>query len=155
MRHVRRLPGHLRPRRLRIYGIGLGKSGTTTLARMFDNYRAGHEVDAARLLPLATAVLNDEIAQDSRRVRRELRRRSVRFHLDVDSAPFLTPFAPILAGLFPDAQFVLALRDCFSWLDSRVEWDLGNPLASVPMFAPFRVALYRSHDDEFAPEEAP
>src|SRR5947199_313984 len=64
MRHVRRLPGHLRPRRLRIYGIGLGKSGTTTLARMFDNYRAGHEVDAARLLPLATAVLNDEIAQD-------------------------------------------------------------------------------------------
>ena len=154
IRRLRRLPGHLRPRRLRVYGIGLGKSGTTSLARMFGMYRAAHEVDARRLLPVATAVLQGELATDSARVRAELRRRSLRFHLEVDAAPFLMPFAEALALLYPDGRFVLTIRDCFSWLDSRVEWDLRHPPSAVPMFAPFRSALYPRYDEVFAPEEA-
>jgi hypothetical protein len=155
VRKLRRLPGHLRPRRLRIYSLGPGKSGTMTIARMFGRYRAAHEVDPERMLPLAVSVLEHELAVDSRRVRAELRRRSRRFHLEVDSAAFLNPFAGVLADLFVDARFVLALRDCFSWLDSRIEWDFRHSGSSVAMFEPIRNALYHDFPDEYAPEEAP
>ena len=154
IRRVRRLPGHLRPRRLRVYGTGHGKSGTTSLARMFGMYRAAHEVDARRILPVATAIVDGELAADAARVKVALRRRSRRFHLEVDSAAFLMPCTEALVGLFTDAKFVLLIRDCFSWLDSRVEWDLRHPPEAVAIFAPLRTALYRRFGDEFAPEEA-
>jgi hypothetical protein len=152
---LRRLPAHPRRRRLHVYGVGTGKSGTTTLARMFGEYRAAHEVDPARMVPISTAVIDGDLALDSRRVRFELRRRRARFHLEVDSAPFLNPLTESLAALFPDARFVLTLRDCFSWLDSTVEWERLIPTQDVPLFAPMRTALYRQYPNDFALEEAP
>src|SRR6188472_2082412 len=104
---------------MHVYGVGVGKSGSTSMARMFDQYRSAHEVDAKRLLPIGEAILHGDLAVDSRRVRAELRRRNWRFQLDVDSAPFLNPLTPMLVELFDDARFVLVLRDCFSWLDSE------------------------------------
>jgi hypothetical protein len=154
LRRVRRLPAHLRRRRLHLYGVGCTKSGTMTLARMFDNYCAAHEVDAARFIPISVGVLNGEYALDSRRVRFEVRRRNARFHLEVDSAAFLNPVAGALSSAFPHARFVLTLRDCFSWLDSRVEWELKIPPRRAPVFGPLRAALYDQYPEDFAPEEA-
>jgi len=154
LRRVRSLPGHLRRRRLHLYGVGLGKSGTTTLTRMFSEYRAAHEVGAERFVPVTVGVLSGQYAPDSRRVRFELRRRDVRFHLEVDSAHFLNPVAETLASLFPEARFVLTLRDCFSWLDSTVEHDFRDPEPDA-LWAPLRAVQNGSLGAFFAPEEAP
>jgi hypothetical protein len=94
---------------------------------MFAHYRAGHEVDRQRLRNLAVAVLRNEIDIDSARVRAELRRRSVRFHLEVDVAGTLSLFAGTLAEMYRDAKFALVLRDCFSWLNSFIEHQIGSP----------------------------
>jgi Sulfotransferase domain len=151
VRRLRRIPGHLRPRRLRLYGTGNGKSGTMSLARMFGEYRSAHEIDLARLTTLATAALMGELDPDSARARAELRRRSWRFHLEVDVAGLLSPFAGTLATQYPDARFVLLIRDCFSWLDSRVEKNVGRPgYVGSAIYA----ARYGRFDDHFAPEES-
>jgi hypothetical protein len=153
LRKVRRLPAHLRRRRLHLHGVGIGKSGTTTLAEMFRDYRAAHELDAERFVPISAGVLTGQYALDARRVRFELRRRQIRFRLEVDSADFLNPVAGTLAALFPGARFVLTIRDCFSWLDSSVEWRLKTTDAGI--WAPMRDAMYGSSPAVFAPEEAP
>ena len=121
------------------------------MARMFDSYRAAHEVDLARLERLATAAFTGELEADSERARAELRRRSRRFHLDVDVAGLLSPFAGTLARLYLDAKFILLIRDCFSWLDSRIEKNIGNPgHVSSAIYA----ARYMRQVDPFQREEA-
>src|SRR4051794_27630516 len=96
-RRFHRLPSRLRPRRMRLFVVGNGRSGTSSLVAMFGNYRAAHEVDANRFLPLATATIRHDLAANSPRAKSELRHRSRRFNLEVDSAHFLTPFAGTLA----------------------------------------------------------
>jgi glycosyltransferase involved in cell wall biosynthesis len=154
-RVVERAPAHLARRRFRLYGIGNPKSGTTTIAGMFSSYRAAHEVDARRFVPLATSVIRGDTDPGGPAVRKALRWRSARYNLEVDGANFLTPFASTIAQLYTDAKFVLTIRDCFTWLDSRVERLLRYPPAEdVPWFRDYLIALY--DDDEIhQPEEAP
>jgi hypothetical protein len=149
MARWRRLAGHLRPRRFQVFNVGNAKTGTTTVPRMFDAYRSSHECDAQLMRPLAAAVLRGELAPDAPRVRRAFRRRSLRFHLEVDAANFLTPFVGMLTELYSDAKFVLTIRDCFTWLDSRVEQLLHQP----PATEGYTSAQYERFDEEFAPEE--
>ena len=104
-------------------------------------------------MPITAGVLTGKYSLDSRRVRFELRRRQARFRLEVDSAGWLNPVAGTLASLFQDARFVLTLRDCFSWLDSRVEaaFELQQPAG----FSPMGEALSHAYPSVFALEEAP
>src|SRR5262249_40235060 len=115
-----RLPARLRRPPFRVFGVGIGRSGTTTLARIFSNYRAGHEVGASTMVPLATAVLKG-VATDAD-IRRALDRRR-RLQLAVDSAGFLVPLVPQLVDREPSGHFVVTLRDCRSWVRSSIEWE--------------------------------
>jgi len=108
-----------RPRRLHLYVVGMGKTGTTSTAAAFGAYRSGHEVDAIRMKRVAARSRAGDLRPGA--ARRELRRRDLRFRLEVDSAHFLTPFVPQLADMYPRARFVVLLRDCFSWVDSLLE----------------------------------
>jgi hypothetical protein len=108
-----------RRRRLQVYVVGLGGTGTTTLCDIFEHYRAAHEVDRRRMLPIANAARTGRLSPARRRW--ELRRRNLRFGLEVDSAAFLTLFVPDLARMYPRARFVVSVRDCFTWMDTRVE----------------------------------
>jgi Sulfotransferase domain len=150
-----RARGHLRRRQLDLFVVGCGKSGTTSLARMFDDYRSGHEVGATRLLPLSTDVLVGRRSPDSSRAKFELRRRHVRYKLEVDSAPFLVPFARTLARIYPHARFVLPIRDCFSWLDSQVDWQHRFPQAPGSLRHERRQALFTPSEFEYAAEDRP
>src|ERR1051325_5315376 len=111
MVQLRRIGGHLRPRRLHLHGMGNGKSGTTSLTQMFGAYRAAHEIDRARFRALAARVVTGDLDDRSPRVRAALVRRSVRYHLEVDVAGHMAAFAGALAHLYDDARFVLLIRD--------------------------------------------
>lgn len=89
------------------------------------------------------------------RARPELRRRSWRFNLEVDCANFLSPMAGEIAALYDDARFVLLIRDCFSWLDSRIEWLATRRHLHTPMWLESFAARYGQYQDVPAPEEAP
>jgi hypothetical protein len=113
-------------RRLHLYVVGLGGSGTTTLTDVFGHYRSSHEVDRRRIVPITTAARAGELSATRRWW--ELRRRNVRFGFEVDSAGFLTPFVADLARLYPRARFVVLVRDCFTWMDWRVRKWLHHGL---------------------------
>ena len=146
-----RARAHLQPRRLRLYGTGNGRSGTTTLARMFRAYRVAHEIDQERSWVLATRVLTGEWDVNSWRVRSALRRRDLRYHLEVDVAGHMAPLAPALAQMHDDARFVLLVRDCFSWLGSVVDQRSIIPRDRGRRY--FQ-AKYQRHGATFAPEES-
>jgi hypothetical protein len=71
---LRRAPAHLQRRRFRIFNVGNPKTGTTTIPQMFAAYRSGHEWGAEAMLPVATAVLEGNLASDSLTARRGGRR---------------------------------------------------------------------------------
>jgi hypothetical protein len=121
---------------------------------MFGAYRAAHEIDRDRMRPLAAKILTGEVDADSARVRAELRRRSVRYHLEVDIAGHMAVYAGPLAQMYPDAKFVLLIRDCFSWLDSVVDQQIRS-LEKGKVWDSYFRAKNLQHDDQFAPEEAP
>jgi hypothetical protein len=116
------MPGHVLPRRFRVFGLGEAKTGTVTLTRKFGRYRAFHEWDALRMAPKSNDFLRGELTAADARA--ELRRRSWRFNMEFDCGHFMSPFAGLLAEQYDDARFVLLVRDCFSWLDSRIEYVL-------------------------------
>jgi hypothetical protein len=135
-----------------MYGVGNGKSGTSTLAAMFGAYRARHECDRLRIRAMAARVLAGELALDSSEVRRAFRKRSVRYNLEADVAGNLSLFAGPVAKLYPDARFVLLMRDCFSWLDSRIEHVLRLPHDDI---TPFHANRFARYSDVHDPVEAP
>jgi hypothetical protein len=151
---LRRLAGRLRPRRLRLIGLGLSRTGTTSLAETFSTYRSEHEFAGVRMMPIATLVQAGVLAENAPLVQAELRRRDHRYRLDVDVAQFLTPFARTLADLHGDARFVLLVRDCFSWLDSRIEKSVRDGSEHAPLLGPWFNALYGPDGDRDAPEDA-
>jgi hypothetical protein len=118
---------------------------------MFATYRSAHEVDTERMAPLSNSVLSGKASQE--RITHEIRRRSRRFHLEADVASFLSPIAGEIARVYEDAKFVLTIRDCFSWLDSRIESYVALDHAGIA--APTRKARYENHDDHFEQEESP
>jgi hypothetical protein len=103
-----------------LYGVGTGKSGTTSLAAMFrPRFRAAHEAELAALLPLAAAATDG--THDPEEARATLRSRRARLQLEVDVAGALNPLVGDLVTTFPDARFVLTIRNCFAWLESRID----------------------------------
>jgi hypothetical protein len=106
--------------RIEVFGLGLGRTGTTSLAAMFSPaYRSAHEAQADRMRLLCAGVVHGEV--ELAVVQRELRRRRRTLRLEVDVAGFLSPVAPELRDEFPRARFILTIRDCFSWLRSFLE----------------------------------
>ena len=120
---------------------------------MFGSYRAAHEIEGMRMRALAAKVMTGQLDASSSRVRAELRRRSIRYHLEVDVAGHMASFAGTLARMYDDAVFVLPIRDCFSWLDSAVEQLLQFDRAGRTRDA-FYEAKYLRHCDVFTSHEA-
>jgi hypothetical protein len=141
----------LRLHRFQMYGVGEGKSGTQTLAAMLGHYRAAHERERLRARDLAADVFSGRVDLNSRRVEVELRRRQWRHHLEADVAGNMSIFVEPLARTQRRAQFVLLVRDCFSWLNSRVEHTLRHPDDDPSRYHATRFAPYA---DRHAPEEA-
>jgi hypothetical protein len=116
-RFVAKVGKRLGIRRFRAFGIGPGKTGTHSLAAVFDDcYRSAHEPDSARLVRLLIRHGRGEATEaELLAYMAELDRDR---RLEMNASHLNTHFAPGLARTFPDARFVLLVRDCFSWANS-------------------------------------
>lgn len=108
---------YLEPRRFHAFCLGTNKSGTHSLANMFeDNYRASHENDYGSLIPRCldwkSGVLTE--AEFS-----EILESYNKFSwLELDSSHVHIEYIELLLKLYPEAKFILTIRDCYSWVDS-------------------------------------
>jgi hypothetical protein len=110
-------------RRFRLYGVGAAKTGTTSLAKMFQpHFRSAHEPDA---LALIDWIVNR--SEDRSGLRRWLVKRDRRSMHEVDSSQFNADILDLLLDLFPESRFVLTIRNPVDWLESTYDHDLGRP----------------------------
>jgi hypothetical protein len=99
--------------------VGLGKSGTHSIAGMFrSSYRAAHEPETDELIEIILAELEGRMTTPA--IAARLRRRDKRLWLEMDSSGLNGIMVGHLAALFPDAKFILTIRDCYTWLDSVI-----------------------------------
>jgi hypothetical protein len=108
------------PRRSHVLGIGAPKTGTHSLAGLFeDSYRAEHEPavpEAARLIP---AYLNKKMGTEE--FERRLAARDRRLWLEVDVAAHNIFFAETWVRVWPGARFILTVREPRSWAASYMD----------------------------------
>lgn len=141
-----------RQRLARLYCIGTGKSGTHSIASMFSHpVHAIHESDAdviiSYILDRAAGRLTKE------RLSELLTDRDKRLMADVDSSNLNLFLLDVLLEIFPEARFVLTVRDCYSWMNSFFNQSLILETPS-DMWKQFRVFRFGTGRNGYAPEEA-
>lgn len=118
------MPADPGARRFRAFGVGLPKTGTTSLSSLFGAYRTGHE----HMVHEADAAIADRL--EGRSSEEDLvafiRLRDARGGLEMDVAGFHHFWIDRLVREFPDARFVWTLRDARSWLDSLLRYLLDD-----------------------------
>ncbi|MFM9058054.1 MAG: sulfotransferase [Planctomycetaceae bacterium] len=111
--------------RPRLYGIGMGKTGTNVLASLFAGVPAAHEAEAGDVIE---ALLDyDAGRRDWRALRDLVVDRDRRLGLSVDVSNLNIFLVDLLVDLASDARFVLTIRDPWSWLDSIVNQYVRRP----------------------------
>jgi hypothetical protein len=142
-----------------VFGVGAPKTGTHSIARLFQNFRSGHEGHGVETIELLHKWKNDERSEAD--VRQALRRRDRNWRLECDVAHFLGPFTPHLCDLFPDAKFILTVREPRSWLRSVIDQCMNNSrerlLDLTPQYrwAQLRDLYYGPPPNEYPAEETP
>ena len=148
------VPASLPPRRFQLIGIGMPKTGTTSLAHLFQPFRWGDEFLFAESVERLIAWRAGKL--DRSEIRRWLAERAEAGALELDSASFNHYFLDILVELHPAARFVYTRRDAVSWADSFLnmllrygtylrghpwpEWQLALGRLMAPSFDPGQFA---------------
>jgi hypothetical protein len=140
------------PRRFHLIGVGLPKTGTTSLAYLFQRFRWGDEFLFAETIERLVAWKKDTLDRDG--VRRWLALRARAGALELDSASFNHYFLDLLAELHPAARFVYTRRDAVSWADSFLNMVLrhGTYLGGRP-WPEWQLALGRLMAPSLGPDQ--
>ncbi|NBB85245.1 MAG: hypothetical protein GVY12_03350 [Bacteroidetes bacterium] len=115
----------LTPRRTQTYCVGAAKTGTSSIAAAFaDRLRSRHEADDREIIGLIFQFRSGNIGNDD--VKAYLRRRDRRLRLEIDSSQLNYFFLRQLVEVFPDAKFILTIRNPYAWVDSFINHQLGR-----------------------------
>lgn len=113
------------PRKTHIYCTGTAKSGTHSIVALLSNQlRSAVEPESDKLIDLVFDIATGHI--DDTELSSYLLKRDRRLWLEVDSSQLNFFFLSKLVELFPDAKFILTIRDPYSWLDSFINHQLAR-----------------------------
>jgi hypothetical protein len=105
------------PRRFRAYGVGAIKTGTHSLANIFTpHYRAAHEPEHHDVTRILAEYHQDKI--NLNQLVDWLQQQDQRLWLEMNSSYLNMLCLPALLQRYPNAQFILTIRDIYSWLES-------------------------------------
>ncbi|MDP2247618.1 MAG: sulfotransferase [Nitrosomonadales bacterium] len=110
-------------RKCRLYCVGAAKTGTHSIDTMFDDtVKSQHEADDDEVIQKILEISSGDISQSE--LLTYIRQRDKRLCLDVDSSQLNFFLLDQLLHEFPDARFLLTIRDCYSWLNSFIDDSL-------------------------------
>jgi hypothetical protein len=114
--------------------VGGPKSGTHSIATIFHRgYRAEHEPKSSVLIPF---LLKKEVGLVSESECRDfILKRDEFLSLEMESNHLLYFFIEELVSAFPEAKFVLTIRDCYSFVDSMINHMLPRRFLRVLKYA--------------------
>ena len=127
----------------------MAKSGTHSLVAIFQKYRAMHEPQHQEMLRAILADDKGALSQDDKIAFLSSRDRQLRLELDVSQLNYF--FLVELVASFPDARFILTIRDCYSWLDSFINHQLGREASDD--WKQLRDLRFYRDDNAYAAEE--
>ena len=141
-------------RKQRSFALGPPKSGTTSIARMFENScRTGHEelrpetVDAMYQHFLGKISDNDLCHSYTARDKQLL--------LDLESNCFLAYRPDLLLSCFPTSQFLITVRQPMSWLDSILDNNVNFPGNKTPTMTQWHEVMFSYSAESVQPEDKP
>ncbi|MHB1529545.1 MAG: sulfotransferase [Acidiferrobacteraceae bacterium] len=124
-----KLPSAIFPqhyRQIQAYCVGMPRSGTVSVADQFkDNFRVGHEPESRFLTWKIIAYKTGKMS--ATRMQRYLAHRDRRMRLELDSSYLNSEIVELLVQSFPEAKFILTVRDCLSWAESFANFLINKP----------------------------
>lgn len=140
------------PRKFHAYCVGTAKSGTHSVAAIFDeNYRSAHEPDLEQLIYLKDQFDSGEI--DTAQLLDFLKKRDTRNYLHMESSDFGGYFFQEFMNISPKAKFILPIRDCYSFIDSIINHQINNPVTEHSIWKLGRDINYGDSINNFPEEE--
>jgi hypothetical protein len=126
--------GSAADRRCHVIGVGIAKSGTSSLAGLFSRYRSAHEYDTEETLRrVSHAPTTLDVSW--------LQQRDARAgFLECDSSQLHLWYLAELWRAFPGARFVLTLREPRAWLASLIDHRLARGI--MPIWAPLETLRF-------------
>jgi len=110
---------------MKVFCTGLFRTGTTTMQEMFArSFSSDHEFQLQDQLGVFERRLLGTISDAE--IRKFIHTRSAAKPLDMDSCGAHFSIVDFLVEEFPDAKFLLTLRDIYSWMNSCVGKLLGD-----------------------------
>lgn len=131
------MPPHPPWLRFQAYLVGLPKTGSTSVAAMFGNYRSAHEWNLMDLV--GPALARDRGELDDERFWQAVGPRLRTPSLEMDSCTSHHLYADVLAERFPMARFVLTVRDVSGWVTSLLDMILRKRIARETVDLPYSV----------------
>lgn len=137
------LCGLLRHRTFQAYCVGVPRTGTTSVAGMFRVwYRSRHEAGSENSLKWSFDYIEGKI--DRTEYERFIVRRDNDLFLEMDSSTHNFYMIPSLVRLFPQAKFLVSMRDPVSWLNSYIDYGINNRIrAGTNAVAPQKTRMAR------------
>ncbi len=119
-------------RRFDVCCCGLSKTGTHSMAGIFENYRSAHHPDADTRLPLAIGYLKGEVAAGV--AERTLRSRDRHLYLEMESSSLAGILIEPLMIACPTKRFILTIRGLYAWCDSWIDHNINSPPQASSLF---------------------
>jgi hypothetical protein len=110
-------------RRLRLFTVGLPRTGTTSIFTLFEGYRSGNEFMERETITRLVARHTGRISRDE--FAAYLDRRDREGGLEVDAASFHHLYFDELLPRYPDARFLCTIRSPYEWANSYVKMVHG------------------------------
>lgn len=106
-------------RRFVAFGVGTPKSGTKSLARIFEqNFRSAHEPRPQHLEAALLAHSRGELATSE--MRKWLKQRDRELWLEMEASHPLHMVIETLVEEIPESLYVLTVRDPYTWVESEI-----------------------------------
>ena len=136
-------------RKIHLYCIGAAKTGTTSVAAMFSSeFRSAHEQDIQEFNHKLINYLEGKI--DLANMTQYILERDRLLNLDVESSHPMAYISDILTKCFPDAKFIITIREPYSWLQSRLNY---HNRVDPPEWREYRHYFWIRHQHEYSEEE--
>jgi hypothetical protein len=124
----------IHPRSFHSFCIGTPKSGTTSIAGLFDkHFRSAHEPERRSLIFYINDHYHGRISDQS--YIEWLRKRDRRVWLEIESNCFLGYRVDLLYRAFPNSKYILSVREPLSWLDSMINHTINYSPSSEEVIA--------------------
>lgn len=148
--YINKIKRKLGCRQLRVYCLGAEKTGTTSFAGMFaEGFRSAHEPNVPDLTQRVIEYHQGKLTDNE--AKKWLISRDAELKLDIEASHPLGYMAPLIAEIYPDAKFVITIREPKAWLRSRLDF---HKIKQPAEWEKYRNYIWAKGHTEYSPEES-